>query len=98
MIQPLPFFAESSFAFQSELPFSKEGNQSNADEHLAKALIKAKVKWYPGKYNSGAESESSANKLCFRTEPFEDPDFQKLAGEIYGPMLGVIYKQENEGE
>ena len=31
--------------------------------------------------------DDSANQLCFRDEPFDDPQFATLAKEVYGPFI-----------
>jgi exodeoxyribonuclease V gamma subunit len=87
MREPLPFFPESSLAFQDEMPSASKGKEEEVSEQLAKALVEARGKWYPSNYNDNPEGESSANKLCFRDDPFEDSEFVELAGKIYAPLL-----------
>ena len=89
MTEPLPFFPEASYAFHKEF----SGLQGEEDEKIleirSKALQNARNEWYPSYYNSHPEGENSANKLCFRKEPFEDSDFDELAATVFGPMLDL---------
>ena len=83
MQEPLPFFPESSYAFacnQQDKPDEEKEGEAKYSE--SKGIIEARKKWVSGKHQRG-ESEDSANQLCFRDEPFSNPEFAKLACEIY---------------
>jgi exodeoxyribonuclease V gamma subunit len=97
MREPLPFFPEASFAFESErLNPSPEKKGEETTSPGAKALVEARNKWNSG-HNHTGEGEYSANQLCFREEPFEDSAFANLATEIYGPFIKSSGSEE-EGE
>ena len=83
MQEPLPFFPESSYAFacnQQDKPDEEKEGEAKYSE--SKGIIEARKKWVSGKHQRG-EAEDSANQLCFRDEPFRNPEFAKLACEIY---------------
>ena len=98
MREPLPFFPEASFAYVSELndpsPIKKD-EEEKAPE--TKALVEARNKWNSARYQTG-EGEDSANQLCFREEPFDDPSFPELAKRIYGPFIKSIGSDEGGDE
>ncbi len=87
MREALPFFPESSFAFESarqkQTVVGKNGGAENTE---GKALVEAQKKWNSGMRHTG-EREDSANRLCFREEPFDDPVFAELAKKVYGPFI-----------
>ena len=89
MTEPLPFFPEASYAFHKEFSGLQGEEDEKISEIRSKALQNARNEWYPSYYNSHPEGENSANKLCFRKEPFEDSDFDELAATVFGPMLDL---------
>ena len=56
-------------------------------QRFAPRHCRIRYKWYPSRQNSHPEGEDSANKLCFRKEPFEDSYFEELT--VFGPMLDL---------
>ena len=89
MTEPLPFFPKASYAFHKEFSGLRGEEDEKISEIRSKALQNARNEWYPSYYNSYPEGENSANKLCFRKEPFEDSDFDELAATVFGPMLDL---------
>ena len=62
---------------------------------LPSAIKKARGQWESNVRNGvfiKGEEDDPANKLCFRTEPFDRSDFAGLAKRVFGPLL------ENESE
>ena len=100
MREALPFFPNSSHAYQverfkSDPPEEEEGEPSGS---FFQAIKKARGKWESNEFNGisfRGEEDDSANKLCFRDEPFDHPDFADLAGRVYGPLLE---KEREEAE
>jgi exodeoxyribonuclease V gamma subunit len=97
MREALPFFPNSSHAYQVER--SKSASQAEEESEpegpFSPAIKKARAKWKSNEYRGvliRGEEDDSANKLCFRGEPFDHPDFAELAGRVFGPLL------ENERE
>ena len=84
MLEPLPFFPESSYAFaKNQDGFSSEEKREGAEKiNHNKGIQEARKKWNSSKYNKG-EGEDSANQLCFRDEPFEDTEFEQIACDVY---------------
>ena len=96
MARPLPFFPESSFAFASHRLKSINDNASQGPlSSDPQALSKARGKWTLSDYNKNPEGNLAANRLCFRSDPFELPEFAELAGEIYRPFIEAS-RHENE--
>ena len=89
MTEPLPFFPEVSYAFHKEISGLQGVENEKISEIRSKALQDVRNKWYPSPQNSHPEGENSANKLCFRKEPFEDSDFEELSATVFGPMLDL---------
>jgi exodeoxyribonuclease V gamma subunit len=100
MREALPFFPNSSHAYQAERiktdpPGEEEGEPGGP---FPSAIKKARGKWKSNEFNGiffRGEEDDSANKLCFRGEPFDHPDFADLAGRVYGPLLE---KEREEAE
>jgi exodeoxyribonuclease V gamma subunit len=100
MREALPFFPNSSHAYQverikSDPPGEEEGEPGGP---FLSAIKKARGKWKSSEFNGisfRGEEDDSANKLCFRGEPFDHPDFADLAGRVYGPLLE---KEREEAE
>ena len=100
MREALPFFPNSSHAYQVERiktdpPGEEEGEPGGP---FPSAIKKARGKWKSNEFNGisfRGEEDDSANKLCFREEPFDHPDFADLAGRVYGPLLE---KEREEAE
>ena len=89
MRKPLPFFPESSYAFAcNEQNKSKEKKAKDDLSNETKGIIEARKKWVSGEHHRG-EGEDSANQLCFRDEPFKDPEFENLAFEIYEKFIEI---------
>ena len=95
MREPLPFFPEASFAYESECcDPSSDKKEEEEKPPETKAMVEARNKWNSGRNHTG-EGEDSANQLCFREEPFDDPSFPELAKRIYGPF--IKYSGSDEG-
>ena len=93
--EPLPFFPEASFAYESECcDPSSDKKEEEEKPPETKAMVEARNKWNSGRNHTG-EGEDSANQLCFREEPFDDPSFPELAKRIYGPF--IKYSASDEG-
>ena len=87
MRMPLPFFPESSYVFALHQPQPSPIEEAGNDERTeSKGMIEARKKWISGKYHKG-EGEDSAYQLCFRGEPFHDPEFERIARDIYVPFI-----------
>ena len=90
MREALPFFSNSSYAYQLERNKSGSEEEGEPAGPFSPALKKAREMWkskeYRGVFIKG-EEDDSANKLCFREEPFDHPDFAVLAGRVFGPLL-----------
>ena len=87
MRMPLPFFPESSYAFALHQPQPSPIEEVGGEEGTEnKGMIEARKKWISGKYHQG-EGEDSAYQLCFREEPFQNTEFEKIAREIYVPFI-----------
>ena len=85
MRMPLPFFPESSYAFalHQPSPIEEVGDDEVAER---KGMIEARKKWISGKFHQG-EGEDFAYQLCFREEPFQNTEFERIAREIYVPFI-----------
>jgi exodeoxyribonuclease V gamma subunit len=100
MREALPFFPNSSHAYQverikSDPPGEEEDEPSGP---FPSAIKKARGKWKSNEFGGvfiRGEEDDSANKLCFREEPFDHPDFADLAGRVFGPLLE---KEREEAE
>jgi exodeoxyribonuclease V gamma subunit len=76
--EALHFFPESSYEFAQQLLLKDKSPQ--------KSLRFAQQKWTGTDYYRG-ESKDLYNHLCFRrTDPLDD-SFQKIAEEVFGPIL-----------
>ena len=90
MREALPFFPNSSYAYQLERNksgFEEEGEPAGP---FSTAVKKARAKWKSNQYRGAfirGEEDDPANKLCFREDPFDHPDFAELAGRVFGPLL-----------
>jgi len=82
---PLCFFPETSYAYA-------EAFQKNREE--ARALKAARVKWYPGYYNTG-DCEDIYIKTCFGSEMPDSDEFRSIAAEVFEPMLNIILPQRH---
>ena len=88
-------FPEASFAYESECNDpSSDKKEEEEKPPETKAMVEARNKWNSGRNHTG-EGEDSANQLCFREEPFDDPSFPELAKRIYGPF--IKYSGSDEG-
>jgi len=98
MREALPFFSNSSYAYHLERNKSGSEEEGEPAGPFSPALKKAREMWkskeYRGVFIKG-EEDDSANKLCFREEPFGHPDFAALAGRVFGPLLE---KEREEAE
>ena len=89
MIEPLPFFSESSYAFASKQSHHSEEEKINGAKHAEnKGILEARKKWVSTQYQKG-EGDDSANQLCFREEPFKKAEFEQIASAVYHPFLKV---------
>jgi len=87
MLEPLPFFPESSYAFASNQPHHPEEEKSDGAKNTEnKGIQEARKKWVSTQYQKG-EGDDSANQLCFREEPFKNPVFEQIASAVYHPFL-----------
>jgi exodeoxyribonuclease V gamma subunit len=78
LLEPLPFFPESSRAF-----FEKLANRDGDEPH---ALAAARSHWRGSDYAPG-ESENPYYRLCFGDrEPLQD-DFKRLAVAVFKPLF-----------
>jgi exodeoxyribonuclease V gamma subunit len=100
MREALPFFPNSSHAYQVERFKSDPPGEEEEEQRgpFPSAIKKARGKWESNEFNGVSfrgEEDDSANKLCFREEPFDHPDFADLAGRVFGPLLE---KEREEAE
>ena len=90
MREALPFFPNSSYAYQLERNKSGSEKEEEPASPFFPALKKARQMWkskeFRGVFIKG-EEDDPANKLCFRDEPFGHPDFAMLAGRVFDPLL-----------
>ena len=90
MREALPFFPNSSYAYQLERNKSGSEEEEEPASPFFLALKKARQMWkskeFRGVFIKG-EEDDPANKLCFRDEPFGHPDFAMLAGRVFDPLL-----------
>ena len=90
MREALPFFPNSSYAYQLERNKSGSEKEEEPASPFFPALKKARQMWkskeFRGVFIKG-EEDDPANKLCFREEPFGHPDFAMLAGRVLDPLL-----------
>ena len=90
MREALPFFPNSSYAYQLERNKSGSEEEEEPASPFFPALKKARQMWkskeFRGVFIKG-EEDDPANKLCFRDEPFGHPDFAMLAGRVFDPLL-----------
>lgn len=78
MTSPLPFFPETSWIYAQEILL-----KGSLPEH---ALTKARESWQGGDFRRG-ECEEEYMQRCFGdTDPI-GPEFQRLAEEVFGPLL-----------
>ena len=97
MREALPFFPNSSYAYELERIKSvpdDEGVEVPV-RSFPSAIKKAKGQWESNVRNGvfiKGEEDDCANKICFRNEPFDHADFAGLAARVFGPLL------ENESE
>jgi exodeoxyribonuclease V gamma subunit len=78
LLEPLPFFPESSRAF-----FEKLADRAGDEQQ---ALAAARRHWHGSDYAPG-ESENLYHRLCFGdSEPLED-DFKRLAVAVFQPLF-----------
>ena len=57
---------------------------------MPEGVRKARAQWRSFERNGNfimGEEDDPANKLCFREDPFDRPDFAELAGLVFGPLL-----------
>jgi exodeoxyribonuclease V gamma subunit len=78
LTRPLHFFPESSWVFAQET-LGKKGSPD-------KAVLKARNLWKGSAYHRG-ECEDAYYQLCFRNIEPTNGEFQRLAEEIFGPLL-----------
>ena len=89
MIEPLPFFPDSSYAFARNQPHHPEEEKSDGAKNTEnKGILEARKKWVSTPYQKG-EGDDSANQLCFREEPFNKAEFEQIASALYHPFLKV---------
>ncbi len=78
MSEPLHFFPESSFEYACKILLKNRTKQA--------ALNAAQRKWSGSDFSRG-ESEDSYFKLCFEKYDPLDEEFEKIAVEIFAPLL-----------
>lgn len=80
--EPMPFFAESSFAFAEK--FLKQ-NDAQA------ALAAAHTAWNGDSYRGNGEKEDAYVSFAFsKKAPLADERFQKLAAEVFNPIFAHL--------
>ena len=98
MLEPLPFFPESSYAFassQSSEPTEEENKEGKKTE--SHGIIEARKKWTSSKFQKG-EGDDSAIQLCFREEPFNNTEFEKISCEVYNHYIKAIKGDQEEDQ
>ncbi len=78
LVKPLPFFPDTSLQY-AQLVLKKD----KSPEH---ALRAAESTWAGSEHNRG-ECRDSHFELCFKSHNPLDAEFQRLAVEIFGPLL-----------
>lgn len=79
--KPVHFFPESSFEYAEKVLIKNRSCQAAAED--------ARKRWFGSDFNAG-ESKDQYFSLCFgRTDPI-DREFQKIAKEIFAPLLSHL--------
>jgi exodeoxyribonuclease V gamma subunit len=83
--RPVHFFPQSSFAYACKIAAGEPR------EHAIKA---ARKEWEPNPFAGlPSESEDRYSKLCFRGMEALDLEFERLAEEVFRPLLSHIEKE-----
>jgi exodeoxyribonuclease V gamma subunit len=97
MLEPLPFFPDTSYAFAcNQSPETKEETKE-AKKTESKGIMEARKKWTSNKYHRG-EGEDSAIQLCFREEPFSNVEFENISCEVYNHFIKASAAEKKEGQ
>ena len=59
--------------------------------------MEARKKWISGEYNKG-DGEDPAIQICFREEPFENPEFKELSREVYSHFINASTAANKEDQ
>ena len=100
--EPLPFFPNSSHAYQESIQQSSISNDST-EEEVAKAELvamnSAEKSWASIKIKGEripGEGDDFSYQTCFGKKPFDEPGFAELSAQIFEPYDQFVKLETKE--